>query len=131
MKHKVQFLDELIKFNFHVNDFAVFGSGPMAANGIYTNCDIDIIVTRKLWDNLKINYHYNKEKDFVTLNDHIDAYNDWWGYDIEKLIKEADIIFGIRFVKLETVLEWKKIRNSDKDKKHIKLIEDYIRKIHK
>ena len=40
----------------------------------------------------------------------IELYKDWGPgeWDVERLIKEADVIDGIPFVKLEAVLEWKK-----------------------
>jgi hypothetical protein len=49
-------------------------------------------------------------------------------WDIDKLIEEADIIDGIRFVKLEEVLKWKRARNAEKDKADIELIERFLEK---
>lgn len=46
--------------------------------------------------------------------------------EAKELIKNADILNGIRFVKLEKVLEWKKAFNRPKDQEDIKLIEKFL-----
>jgi len=45
--------------------------------------------------------------------------------DVDKHINNAEIIEGIRFVRLETIFKLKKFRNRKKDQKDIKLIEKY------
>ena len=53
-------------------------------------------------------------KDWMPLTDNVDA-----------LIDDADIIEGIRFVKLKDIINLKKIQNREKDIKDIQLIEQY------
>lgn len=48
-------------------------------------------------------------------------------WNIEDLIKNADIIDGLAFVKLEEVLRWKKMRGKEKDKKDVEIIEGYLK----
>jgi hypothetical protein len=78
---------------------------------------------------LKEKYELVKKEnyEYLTING-IDIFNEWThpDYNLGKLIEESDIIDDIRFVKLETVLEWKKRRASEKDKKDIELIEQYL-----
>jgi hypothetical protein len=45
---------------------------------------------------------------------------------VNRLIEEADVIDGIRFVKLADVIDWKKTQCREKDLYHVKLIEDYL-----
>jgi hypothetical protein len=47
--------------------------------------------------------------------------------DTNKLIKEADIIGGFPFIKLEEPAKFKKELGRPKDLKDIKLINDYLR----
>jgi hypothetical protein len=56
---------------------------------------------------------------------------DWHeGWGVEKMIKEADIIDGLPFVKLEYLIEWKKFFRREKDLKDIELIEEFLKKNH-
>jgi hypothetical protein len=129
MGSKMEYLiSELKKLNLPKNEYSVFGSGPMAIRGLKEPGDLDIIVTEQLWKSLKEKYELVKKEnyEYLTING-IDIFNEWThpDYNISKLIEESDIIDDIRFVKLETVLEWKKRRDSEKDKKDIELIEQY------
>jgi hypothetical protein len=113
--------------------YAVFGSGPMAVRGMREAKDIDIIITSELFRKLKQDDTWKAE----ALRDHHEVLNrdgvslfDSWApdsWDIPAMIKEADVIEGVPFVKLETVLEWKKIRDLPKDKEDIVMIEKYLK----
>lgn len=46
---------------------------------------------------------------------------------IDEMIDKAEIIDGLPFVGLEYVIEWKKFMGRDKDKKDLKLIDDYLK----
>ena len=48
-------------------------------------------------------------------------------WDIKQLIKEAEIIDSLPFVKLKYVIEWKKQNNRKKDLKDIETIEKFLR----
>ncbi len=124
-------ISELKKLGLPKNEYSVFGSGPMAIRGLKEPGDLDIIVTKPLWESLKEKYELVKKEnyEYLTING-IDFFNEWThpDYNINELIKESDIIDNIRFVKLEKVLEWKKRRSSEKDKKDIELIEEYLYK---
>ncbi len=45
-------LEELKKLNFPAENFAIFGSGPMAVRGIRDVNDLDIIVKDSIWAEL-------------------------------------------------------------------------------
>jgi len=124
----MKFLDELKALNLPVDKFAIFGSGPMAVRGIRETNDLDIIVKPDLWEELKGRYPLNPEKFSSIQIGNIEVYNHWgvWFKDIIKLIDEADIIDGFRYVKLQRVLEWKKAYNREKDQKDVELINNYL-----
>lgn len=113
--------------------YAVFGSGPMAVRGMREAHNLDIIITSELFRKLKKEKAWKAE----ALRDHhevlsregVSLFDSWApdSWDIPAMIKEAEMIDGVPFVKLETVLEWKKIRNSEKDKEDIALIEKHLK----
>jgi len=122
----MKFLEELKKLNLPPDQYAVFGSGPLAIRGLRENEDLDIIVKPELWE--KLAKEHKPVKDCLIVIGNIDILKHWkpWFIEVNKLIDTADIIDGIRFVKLEYVLEWKKKRGKEKDKKDIELIEEYL-----
>jgi hypothetical protein len=113
--------------NLPEDQFAVFGSGPMHIRGIKQSADVDIIVKMPLWNKLH-SEHEEFKPGWIKFNDMIEFLNHWtMGFDdIDMLIDTADIFSGVRFVKLEHVLEWKKRMNRDKDHNDIKLIQDWF-----
>ncbi|MBU1017394.1 hypothetical protein KJ678_04540 [Patescibacteria group bacterium] len=130
-------IKNLISLNLPSRDYAVFGSGPMFAAGIKElGHDIDLIARGKAWSIAeklsvpKVTISGNGK--VVTLFDErIEIFDNWTpgSWDIHQLIDQADIIDGIKFVKLSEVLKWKKIWHREKDIAHIKLIEQYLEKI--
>ncbi len=120
-------LEELKKMNFPINQFAIFGSGPLGIRGIRDSNDIDLIVKDNLWEELLKKYTISKNKHNAIIIGNIEIFNNWLPFkDINVLIDSADIIEGFRFVKLEYVLEWKKFLGREKDLIDIKLIENYL-----
>lgn len=116
------------KENISYDDFAIFGSGPLAVRNLRDSRDIDLIVRPYVFENLKKKYKPD-ERGYIC-HGNIEIAGDWkpWFKDINPLIDTADIINGIRYVKLDYVLEWKKQFNRDKDKKDIELIKKYMKK---
>jgi len=111
--------------------FALFGSAPMVVKGLRTARDIDIIVTKDLWQE----YHDKGWEEKTALSgsryltqDNIELWQDWkpGEWDIEKLIKEAEIIDGLPFVRLEEVAKWKKLFVRKKDFRDLEIINNYL-----
>jgi len=130
-KFKQLFL-ELKDLNFARDDFAIFGSGPMAVRGIKESRDLDIVVKNQLWKKLIKNhkvYFSQMGGECLHLGE-IEIFHDWkpWFDNSEELINSSDIIDGIRFVNLKYVLQWKIIFGREKDLKDIRLIEEYLKK---
>jgi hypothetical protein len=126
----MKYLDELRGLNLPKDKFAVFGSGTLAIRELRENKDLDVIVKRDLFEELSKKYPVvNVEKGGSIETGHMEIWANLepWFSDIIPMIDDADIIEGIRFVKLKYVLAWKKMRNSDRDKEDIKLIESYLK----
>jgi predicted nucleotidyltransferase len=125
----VELIKEITKLRLPKDKFAVFGSGPLMIRGIRDANDIDIIVKKSLWTELV--WTHPSKKNAIQLGKIVEVYKDWvpiWDNNpgIDILIDTADVIEGVRFVKLEHVLSWKTARGQEKDLKDIKLIEDYL-----
>lgn len=108
--------------------YAVFGSGPLAAHGLIDEVgDLDIIVVDAAWGRVKhlgtIEMH--GDDPVVDLGNGLTFGRSWaYGdFDIERLIQDAETIDGLPFVRLETVLEFKRIAARPKDLRHIELVE--------
>lgn len=124
------------ELNLPLGSYAVFGSGPLEAHGIREAHNIDILVTEELFRTLKkdeatwklCSLHDMHES--LKKGEDVEVYYSWApdSWDIPAMIKEADMIDGVPFVKLETVMEWKKIRNHPKDARDIALITEYLAK---
>jgi hypothetical protein len=124
---------ELIKLGLPTADFAVFGSGPLVAHGLKADqSDVDVIARGVAW---KQALHLG-EVGASSLGDpkvslaggRIEVFNTWGpgNWNVDELIDGADVVDGIRFVKLEHVLAWKKIMDRPKDGRDIMLIENYL-----
>jgi hypothetical protein len=114
--------------------YAVFGSGPMCIRG-WKDCshDLDIIVTKDVWDEYLgkegwevRTMHQGSE---YLWNDDLELWKDWGPgqWNIKKLIERAERIDDLPFVRLETVIEWKKLNAREKDLKDIEIIEKFLR----
>lgn len=121
-------LSKLKKLNLPIDKYAVFGSGPIAIRGIRDSKDIDVIVKQDLWREL-IKKYPKENKDLIKIG-LIEFSPEWFPEfkNINELIDNADVLNGIRFVKLKYVLEWKKKKAREKDKRDVKLIEKYLSK---
>jgi len=81
-------LKELKVLNLPSEDFAIFGSGPMAVRRIKDINDLDIVVKPKLWEELKKKDKPKNEKLIVIGS--IEVYKNWlpWFNNINELIDE-------------------------------------------
>lgn len=136
-------ITELLSLDLPSEDYAIFGSAPIAANGLTDFSkinDLDLIVRNRAWKKakqlskvtpIKTNFGFGDTLSFFKKGDEFDIslYTGWGhgNWNIDELIDTADVIDGIRFVTLKNVLKWKKARNMPKDALHIKLIEKQLK----
>lgn len=113
--------------------YVLFGSAPMCIRDLRICNDLDVIVTEDIW------HEYANKSGWQAgitphgssclLKDGVEMVKDWQPgiWNVDKLIKEADIIEGLPFVKLDYVLEWKRLNGREKDLEDIKIIEKFLR----
>jgi hypothetical protein len=116
-------------------EYALFGSAPIGIRELKECQDVDIIMTPELLERC-IHHPDWKKKTFeegrcMYENEKlkIDVGASWGpgAWNILQLIKEAEIIDGLPFVRLEHVLAWKKILGREKDLRDVKIIEKFLR----
>lgn len=113
--------------------YALFGSAQMGIRNLRDCRDIDIIVTDDLWNEYENKNGWQKAitlaGDPCLLKDNIEMVKIWrpGKWNTEELIREAEMIDGLPFVRLERVIEWKKLNAREKDLKDIEIIEKSLR----
>jgi len=105
-----EFLKELDTFNLNKNDYAIFGSGPLAVRGFIIPSDLDVIIKPS-------KYKYNQDPKIIG---NIEFAKSWPMINIEELINTSEIINGYPYVELKYVIQYKKFFNRYKDKIHLK-----------
>ena len=120
-------------------EYAVFGSGLMEVLGIRESGDVDLIVTRKLFEELagregweRFVYENNGDEAVKYQGDFVDVA--FWdckyfpGCDEEGIlgmIGRAEVIDGVSFVNLEDMIGWKSGSGREKDKRDVDLIREF------
>lgn len=124
---------ELRSSGLSADDYAVFGSGPMFAQGIKDmGHDLDVIARGNAWRQAcSISSPQNAILGGLVVNlfdGQIEIFDSWapGDWDVNDLIDTSEIIDGIRVVTLENVMKWKRLMGREKDQIHIKMIEEYL-----
>ena len=130
----IRYLDELRDLDLPEDAYAVFGSGPLAIRGIRENHDLDVIVTPDLWRELG-RKHAVTTKSGRPDTIHIGpiqilqaGYRDFRPFldDNLVLIREAEIIDGVPFVRLEHLLGCKKMMKGEKHERDVASMLEYL-----
>ena len=136
MEKQLNIFDRIRKFELPLGEYAVFGSALLDVFGIRKANDLDIIATPKLYEKLKsfgwkeefangFSILRNKDANITTVQDKPTDGN--YFPDRIKLIKDAVIINGIPFVKIEEVIACKKAYGRKKDADDVKAINFYLK----
>ena len=125
-------LDKLRALDLPRGDYAVFGSGPLAAHGLIGEVgDLDVVARGGAWERAKglglVRTAPEGDPVVRLEGDAIEIYGGWLGWDIDALIDNAEIIDGLSFARLEDVLAFKRYVGRLKDITHIRLIEEHLR----
>lgn len=123
--------EDVKKLNLPIGQYAVVGSGVMSAHGIRSHHDVDLIVTKNLFEILKDSGWQNVPNRNSVLksgNYEVDADYKYGEYqpDHDELIRNAEIIEGVPFIRFSELIKFKMALGRDKDKKDIELIEQYL-----
>jgi hypothetical protein len=116
----------------------VVGSGIMAAKGIRSTNDLDIVATPELFNKCKAEgwraYPWTKKhiegKEWLK-KDNVELYmqlsRKTGGITAGELLEDSEVIHGIPFITLESLVDFKIEYGRPKDFEDIKLIEKYLR----
>jgi len=116
------------KLGLPQQDYAIFGSGPLSIRGVIpASNDLDILCRGKFWGEVKQmgkpEYLPDYDVTIVNLADGAIGFGTSWGIgdvNVDELIDTAELIDGLLFARLEYVVRYKTIRNSEQDKQHLK-----------
>lgn len=130
----IRYLDELRDLGLSRGSYAVFGSGPLAIRGIRENRDLDVLVTPAEWEELS-RKHVVTKKDGRPDTIHVGhvqllevGYRDWRPFleDNDALIREAELIDGVPFVRLEHLLGCKRLMTGEKHARDVASILEHL-----
>ncbi|HEX6976863.1 MAG TPA: hypothetical protein VF185_00700 [Patescibacteria group bacterium] len=134
MKIKI-LLEELDKLGIPKDKMAITSSGPLGIRNLREINDLDIIVLPEVWSDLVKKYDVTKEDNFESIyigNVQVLGEGSWFTDpklgSVEEDIKNADVINGYRYVKLDKILKIKRLKDREKDIKDVKIIEEYMKK---
>ncbi len=124
---------EVKKLGLPKGSYIVFGSGALAMRGIRETKDIDLVVTKKVYNNLK-KEGWKEEEPLegrpVVTSGNYEAAPAWnfgdYNPSLKELLETADYIDGVPFANLREVIKWKKAFGRENDLKDIKLIKNYL-----
>jgi len=131
MKKFNKLLADLKKLNLQKENYVICGSGPLAIRNIRDVDDLDVIVTKKVFDKLLKKYPQDISKhknNCLMIGDLEIGYT--WEKSIkkaEKIIKSSEEISELSFMNLSEVIKFKKRLGRDKDLKDIKKIENFLK----
>ncbi len=114
--------------------YAIFGSGPLLVRGIIdASGDLDIVCRGPVWERVKrqgeLRYLERYDVTIASFYDGRVSFGTRWGigdFDIDSLIDTAEMIDDLPFVRLEHVIEYKKIANRPKDVLHLDAIRQFL-----
>jgi hypothetical protein len=127
----VKHINKLKKLGYPLNEILIVGSGTMALYGLKENNDIDLWVTKRVYDSMLKDSRFSpngkmlETKDGLIEADHrFICVKD----KVEDHLKRAKVVNEIHFQSLQDVLEWKQCMKRPKDINDIKVIENYMKK---
>ena len=132
--HGTELFELLRSMAIPTGHYAVFGSGPLLVRGIIESVnDLDVICRGPAWSRARelgplvdLDYEFVR---IVSAHDGAITFGTTWGYgsfDLTDLIDTADIMLDLPFVRLEHVIEYKRVADRPKDRTHLDLIEQYL-----
>lgn len=116
-----------------LNRAVVIGSGLLDQIGVREAADIDLVVTKDLFDELAVSERFEKAFEFgsYVLKDNatgLEVWTDWSGVGYEGLLADTVVLDEVQYVSIDYLKKWKREKGRPKDIKDIELINDYERK---
>ncbi|MCG8924146.1 hypothetical protein [Lentzea sp. CC55] len=126
-----EYFRALLALGLPAEDFAVTGSAVLYAHGVIGDPrDLDVLARGKAWDRVS---RLGEPKSTplaegaeITLGD-LQFLDRWFpGWDTDVLIDEADVLHGLRFVRLEVIRATKVMLGRPRDLEHVGLIDAHV-----
>lgn len=125
VKHHKLFLDIM-----PVHECILTGNSLLALLGLSTNDNISCIITEHIGEILGLSnkFIYNVKQDwFHTENDEIYAMTNFLGMEFDDIVHTAIPYGGLLFIHPKFAYKQYKIRNTDRDKQHLSIMEKYLK----
>lgn len=128
-------LESLKRLNLPNSDFIIVSSGALAIRGIREARDIDVVVTKTLWNELSEKYpvvlednveRIHFDNDIEILNPKQSIFGNSELLPLEEMFKEADVFEDIKFINLNHLKKVKQKVGREKDLNDIVLIDNYL-----
>ena len=128
-------VSETKKLDLPFGRYILVGSAPMVIREIREAADLDIIVTKDIFEELLL------QKGWISKttpdgrrgieNDECEIFDRFFQWEgcpgsTEELISDAEIIHGLPFLRLGVLIECKKAMGREKDLADVTLIEKYL-----
>ena len=116
--------------------FIVIGSGVLDALGIRSTDDIDMLVTKDVYESFLSKPGWTEkiwpQGDPTLSTDGVELCTDWGDdkniYQFDDILQNSITVEGIRFVSPEFLIKWKNNKGREKDLKDVVLIKKYLAK---
>ncbi len=130
-------VSKIKSLNLPFGKYMVFGSAVMELHNIRKAKDIDLLINEELYKELRKN-GWSRKWNFKRVltckavkKDSVEAFTNlkWKNYqfETEDLIRNAENINGVPFMKLEDYLEYKKHLPREKDKNDVILMQNFLK----
>lgn len=119
-------IDELLKeLNMDINEYYILSGASLVIRGIRETCeDLDLCISEEVFRKLSLRYDIKhidgKPKNLFQITEEIEAFVE------PKENFNCEIVKNYPLENIERIIEYKKQRNYDKDKKDIIGIENYL-----
>lgn len=125
------------ELGFPDGEYIVVGSGILAAKGIRETNDLDIVVTSELFEKCKSEgwevLPWTKQsipgKDWLKKGNaevYVQLSRKTGGISARELLENVEVIEGIPFITLESLIDFKQEYGRPKDFEDIRIIEEYL-----
>lgn len=132
---KFNIFEKAKELNLPFGKYVIVGSGLLDALGIRPASDIDIAVTKDLYEELKKDNTWQKEEHYDQIFLQKDIFTiipklNWEKYETtaEDAINSASVINGVPFMSPEELLKFKKALGREKDLNDIQILEKMVNK---
>lgn len=129
---KKEIITKVRALNLPKGSYVVFGSAPLTFAGIREANDIDLLVSKDIFERLKKEGWREMDKgvnDKPVAHDVFEAHHSWdfstYSPTLEEILSKATEIEDIPIASLEDVRKWKMASGRSKDMADVRLIEEY------